>query len=130
MKVLIVDHDWRFAQQATNYLESKAHLVVHQTKAKDALATAGHWQPDLVIAAADLAEKGLLEGFAALDTPPAVVLTGRLDQYSRVWRAWQHGGHDILMKPVMKAEELRAAMVTAMENAATGTRGGLIRASA
>jgi len=122
MRVLIADPDWRFAEQAMGYLESHAHLVVRETQADETLAHAEHWQPDLVMVAAELAQDGLLESLAKLPQAPAVLLTGWMDRFDRAWRAWQHGGHELLMKPVFAAEEIHSAIVTAMENAATGTR--------
>ena len=130
MKVLIADNDWRFAQQAGEYLESKAHLVVHQPKPKEALATIEHWQCELVILSAELAEKGMLEAINKLPNRPAIVLAGRLDQYDCVWRAWQKGGDDILMKPIFHTQDLQLAMVTALENAAGGRRTRKTRRSA
>jgi len=121
MKVVIADPDWRFAEQATSYLESRAHLVVYQPHPDEALAQAAHWQADLVIVAAELAGKGLLESLYQLKPRPAVLLTGWMDRYTRVWRAWQRGGDELLMKPVFKSEELHLAIVTALENAAAGT---------
>ena len=129
MKVLIVDHDWRFAHQAAQYLESHAHLVVHHIHAKDALEQARHWRPDLVIVAAEMSD-GLLEELKALKPRPAVLLTGKLDRFDRAWRAWQRGGDELLMKPVLKSQELHLAIVTALENAASGDRTRHVAASA
>jgi DNA-binding response OmpR family regulator len=122
MKVLLVDNDWRFAQQATTYLESRAHLVVHQPHLKDALAKAEHWQPDLVVLSAEVAHKGLLTSLTSLPNRPAILLTGRLDQYHLVWKTWQDGGDDVLIQPVMSGQEFHLAIVTALENAAAGSR--------
>ena len=122
MKVLIADPDWRFARQATGYLESHAHLVVRHSNIADAFKQAEHWQVDLVILAAELAEKGLLEQLQALAPRPAILMTEHMDRYDRAWRVWQKGGDELLMKPVFKAEELHQAIILAMENATTGTR--------
>ena len=122
MKVLIVDPDWRFARQASQFLESHAHLVVHQSQAARALEQAARWQPDLVILAAEFAEQGLLEPITSLPGRPAVLLTESMDRYDRAWRAWQQGGDELLMKPVFCSDEIRQAVSTALENAASGTR--------
>lgn len=122
MKVLIADADWRFARQATGYLESHAHLVVGHSNIVDAVKQAEHWQPDLVILAAELAEKGLLDQLQALTPRPAILMTEHMDRYDRAWRMWQKGGDELLMKPVFKAEELHQAIIIAMENATTGVR--------
>jgi len=121
MKVMVIDPDWRFANQAATMLESHAHLVVHEPRAKEALSRAASWQPDLVILAAELAE-GLIQPLSSLPAAPAVLLTSWMDRYDLAWRAWQKGGHELLMKPVLDSRELHAAIVTAMENAATGAR--------
>ena len=120
MKVLIADPDWRFARQATGYLEAHAHLVVRHGHAEESLDCAKHWKPDLVIMAAELAEKGLLESVQAFSPRPAVLLTEYMDRYDRAWRMWQKGGDELLMKPVFKSEELHQAIVMAMENSAGG----------
>lgn len=120
MKVLIVEPDWRFSEQATEYLESHAHLVVHQQKPAEAIGKADHWQPDLVIIASELAETGIIEALSQILPRPAVLLTGWMDRYDVAWRAWQRGGDDLLIKPIFKVEELQEAIVTAMENATAG----------
>ena len=130
LKVLIADPDWRFTQQASSFLESHAHLVVREAHADQALRQAKHWRPDLVMVAAELAEEGLLEALQAVRPRPAVLLTGWLDRYDRIWRAWQRGGDELLIKPVLKSQELHAAIVTALENAAIGIRKRLTAATA
>ena len=122
MKILIVDPDWQFSRQAAGYLESMAHLVVHQAETQRALELAAHWQPDLLILAAENVEAGLLEEFKSAAPAAAVLLTEFMDRYDRAWRAWQVGGDELLMKPVLRRQELQSAIVSAMENAATGTR--------
>jgi len=122
MKVLIVDPDWRFAQQASEFLESHAHLVVWHSQASEGAERAATWQPDLVFLAAELAEAGALEAIQALPSRPAVLLVGWLDRYDVAWRAWQKGGDELLMKPIFRKDELHQAVVTALENAATGER--------
>ncbi len=120
MKVLIVDADWRFATHASRFLESHAHLVVHQNSGDQALDHAQHWQPDLVIVAAELAQTGIMEGLARINPQPAVLLTGWMDRYDIAWRAWQRGGDELLMKPLFNTGELHLAIVTALQNAAAG----------
>ena len=122
LKVLIADADWRFTEQATAYLESHAHLVVCEAGLKEARAQALHWKPDLVILAAELANRGLIEPITAMRPRPAVLLTGRMDRFDLAWKAWQKGGDELLMKPVFQVEELHQAIVTALENRTTGTR--------
>ena len=122
LKVLIADSDWRFAQQASNYLEDRAHLVVHEPRAKEALAQAQKWHPDLVIISDELAEKGLLGSLTAMNPRPAVLLNGWMDRYDRLWRAWQLGGDELLVKPVFHSHDLQLAIMAAMKNAAAGTR--------
>jgi CheY-like chemotaxis protein len=122
MKVLIVDPDWRFAQQITSHLEAHAHLVVHQSTGIEALDRIRHWGPELVILAAEAAENGLVESIQLLQPRPAVLLTEYLDRYDRAWRVWQKGGDDLLIKPVFCWDDVQEAMVTALENAAVGRR--------
>ena len=120
LKVLIVDPDWRFTQQASAFLESYAHLVVQESRPQQALAHAKRWRPDLVVISAELVQQGLMDSLYGIKPRPAVLLTGWLDRYDRVWRAWQNGGDELLIKPVLKAQELHLAIVAALENAAAG----------
>jgi DNA-binding response OmpR family regulator len=122
MKVLVVEPDWRFAGMASAYLESHAHLVVREVRLDDALRRIAHWHPDLVIVAAELAEDGFVELLADVDPRPAVLLTGWLDRCDIAWRAWQRGGDELLMKPILSPDELHEAIVTALENAALSSR--------
>jgi DNA-binding response OmpR family regulator len=123
MKVLIADPDWNFSQRASKFLESHAHLVVCEGHIHAAADQARRWQPDLVILAAELALRdGLLEMLTSLATRPAVLLTERMDRFDRAWRAWQKGGDELLLKPVLCSHDLHLAIVAARENAIAGTR--------
>ncbi|GAF82984.1 unnamed protein product [marine sediment metagenome] len=122
MKVLIADSDWRFAQQAASFLEARAHLVVQHTGHVATIEAARQWCPDLVIVSEELAQTGLIEELHALEPRPAVLLVGWMDRYDKVWRVWQRGGDELLMKPVFDGQELLSAIVSAMENAVTGVR--------
>ncbi len=122
MRVLIADPDWRFARQASAYLESHAHMVVRCSNGEQVLDMASRWSPDLVMVSERLTEGGLLEELHAMEDRPAVLLIGRMDRYDRVWRAWQRGGDELLMKPVFRSRELHAAVVAALENAVSGAR--------
>ena len=122
MKVLIADPDWRFAQRVVSFLESHAHMVVGHPHAGEAIEAARHWGPDLVIVSEELAETGLIDQLQSLQPRPAVLLVGWMDRFDKVWRAWQRGGDELLMKPVFKSAELQQAIVTAMENAAANLR--------
>jgi DNA-binding response OmpR family regulator len=130
MKILIIDRDWRFTNQAMTYLESQSHLVRHDSTADEALNHVDAWQPDLVILSDEHAEGGLLENLHARDHRPAILLTGWADRYDRAWRAWQKGGDELLMKPVFKSSELRHAVLSAVEGALTGRRVRTVAASA
>jgi len=121
MKVLIADRDWRFAKTAALFLESRAHMVAHYLEPEKAAEAAKKWQVDLAIISDELAETGLLAELNALPQRPAILLTGGMDRYDRLWRAWQQGGDELLVKPMFRIEELQAAIVTALENAVAGT---------
>lgn len=130
MKVLIVDTDWRFVQQVREYLESHAHLVVHQNRAGGAISHARHWQPDLIILAAQAVEPRLVAAFKSLPNRPAILLTENVDRFARAWQAWQQCGDELLMKPVFNIQELHDAIVQALENAAVGKDSRPMAASA
>ncbi len=120
MKILIMETDWQFAGKATRYLESHAHLVVNLTDPAEAMDKVNAWKPDLVILSADAADKTLLDGIHAVEGRPAILLTGWMERYDVAWRAWQAGGDDLLLKPVLRSEELEEAILTARENAVAG----------
>jgi len=122
MKVIIADCDWRFAQDAVRFLESHAHLVVQLHSGEEVVEATRHWRPDLVVIAEELAETGILEQIQSFVPRPAVLLVGWADRCSNVWQAWQRGGDELLMKPVFHSGELHDAIVTAMKNAAAGSR--------
>lgn len=122
MKVLIADPDWRFAVKTRDYLEAHAHSVLSHADAAGVMERARHWQPDLIILAAELAENGVLNELHALPDRPAVLLTEHMDRYDRAWRAWQQGGDELLMKPVFHKRELQQAIVAALENCTVGRR--------
>ena len=122
MRVLVADPDWRFAQQAASHLESLAHHVVQAPQGRQVLETVSSWRPDLVVLSDELAENGLLEELHALPDRPAVLLVGWMDRSDRAWRAWQQGGDELLMKPLLRRDELHTAIVTAMENHTAGAR--------
>ncbi|MEI7835379.1 MAG: response regulator [Planctomycetota bacterium] len=128
MKVLIFDADDRFADQAQRYFESHADLVLRAFSAAEALKAAQSWRPDLAIIDADLAGETLLRGVQALPGRPAILLTGWPDKVAHVWRAWQTGGDELLMKPLLHTDELQMAAATARENAVTGARGQTVAA--
>ena len=122
MKVLVIDADRRFAEQVAGHMEARAHIVVHQPDPAEAMTRVKSWQPDLVFVSADAVGSGILGRLMVGKDRPAIILTGMLDQYSSVWKAWQTGGDDVLIKPVMNGDELNLAVITAMENAVTGMR--------
>lgn len=123
MKVLIADPDWYFSQRVSRFLESRAHLVVQEVAAEAVLDRARRWLPDLVILASELALcDGVMKAILSLKPRPAVLLTEGLDRFDRAWRAWQQGGDELLIKPVLTGRDLHQAIVAARENAVAGTR--------
>lgn len=122
MKVLIADPDWHFSQRVSKFLESRAHLVVYEPGLAAALEQAARWGPDLVILAAELAAgEGVMEALCSARPRPAILLTESMARFDRAWRAWQLGGDELLLKPVLSGYDLHQAIVTARENAAAGT---------
>lgn len=122
MRVLLADPDWRFAEQTTEFLESHAHLVVHQPSPWAALEQVTRWQPDLVIVSAELASSGILEHINEMPSRPAVLVTEHMDRFDRAWRAWQRGGDELFLKPILQRDDLQTAVAAALRNAAAGTR--------
>jgi len=122
MRVLIADPDWRFARRVAAFLESRAHLVVRHHYPSEVMEAVRNWSPNLVIISEEFATSGLIDQLHSLSPRPAVLLVGWMDRVDKIWRAWQRGGDEILMKPVLKSIELQQAIVTAMENAAANLR--------
>ena len=121
MKIVMVDSDWRFVSKATRYFESFADTVIQQS-AFSLVNQAQTWVPDLVILSAEYATSDLLESLQNISPRPAVLLTEHMSRYDRAWAAWQRGGDELLMKPVFKSQDLRDAVLTAMQKAAVNPR--------
>ncbi len=118
MKIIIVDSDWRFVSKATRYFESFADSVLQQS-AFSLIERAQAWQPDLVVLSAEYATEDLLGSLEEITPRPAVLLTEHMSRYDRAWAAWQRGGDELLMKPVFKSQDLRDAVLVAMQKATT-----------
>ncbi len=122
MKILIADPDWNFLNQAREYLEPMGHLVVHETNAQAAAARAEQWKPDVIMVSVEFpecTEGDLLATFQNLHPRPAVVLTSQLENFAEAWRAWQHGGDELVVKPILHGSELHVALLVAMKNVHT-----------
>ncbi len=122
LKVLVADHDWHFAEQARAYLESHAHLVVCESDPHEAIERARRWQPDLVIIAAEHAQSGHIDALYNMQPRPAVLLTEYMEKFARAWQAWQKGGDDLLIKPILSNEDIQQGIIAALENATAGKR--------
>ncbi len=120
MKILIADPDWHFLGQVRDVLEPLGHHVVHEPQPDEAVARADHWKPDIVMASAELpacCDGELLGRLSGVQPRPAIVLTAGLERFSEAWRAWQRGGDELIIKPVLHPSELRVAIITALKNA-------------
>jgi CheY-like chemotaxis protein len=119
LKVLIVDTDIRFMEQARRYLEACGHYVA-LVDAERTADQAERWQADLVIANAELPavfHGTLLTVLHDMPLRPAILLTASMDRFDLAWRAWQKGGDELLLKPVVHASELHHAIIAARQNA-------------
>jgi len=121
MKIIMVDSDWRFVSKATRYFESIADTVLQQS-VFSLVSRAEAWRPDLIILSAEYATSDLLESLQNISPRPAVLLTEHMSRYDRAWAAWQRGGDELLMKPVFKSQDLRDAVMVAMQAAAVNPR--------
>jgi len=119
MKILIADNDWQFLRQAREYLEPMGHLVVHESDPDAALGRGESWKPDVVMISAELpacSDGALLGQLQNIRPRPAIVLTAPLEKFGDAWRAWQRGGDELVIKPVLHASELHVALLVAMKN--------------
>lgn len=132
MRVLIVDPDWAFLQQARSYLESRGHHTVYEPDTEAVIERARHWRPDMVMLSAELdaaCDGDLVRQLSLLQPRPAILLTATLDRFDKAWRAWQHGGDEVLFKPMLNTSELNVAIFSAMQNAICPREGTLEPAS-
>jgi len=119
MKVLIVDLDHQFFNQARDLLESRGHHVLQEAHTDLALQRAQAWRPDVVFVNAELADVAggvFLAELESIRPRPAVVLTSTLMRFDKAWQAWQHGGDEVLFKPLLQPSELHVAVLTARKN--------------
>ena len=126
MKILIADADAAFTRKVTQTLESRGHYVAEEADPPAALARALRWKPDVVLVNAaqpPVADGDLLEQLARIHPRPAVLLTANLDEFAIAWRAWQRGGDEVLLKPVLRASEIHVAIAVAIQNSLVGRRG-------
>ena len=117
MRIMMVEPDWHFVGRAKRYLESRGNLVLTEEPAAAAERTHA-WKPDLIILAAEYASEELMDELGAMENRPAILLIEHMSRYDRAWAAWQRGGDELLMKPVLRSWELQQAITTARENAA------------
>jgi CheY-like chemotaxis protein len=122
MKILVADPDWDFLRKVRQYLEPVGHLVVHEADPDAAISRADHWKPDIVMVNAEMpecADGELLTALESIQPRPAVVLTASLEGFSEAWRAWQRGGDELVIKPVLHPSELHVALIVALKNTVT-----------
>lgn len=118
LKVLICDTDWRFVERASRFLAGHGHHVMSEPLPSEAFDLAACWRPDVMILAAESVEgpnAELLAETQKLSPRPAILLTGHLDRFDAAWRAWQKGGDELLLKPLIHAWELHSAILAAIE---------------
>jgi DNA-binding response OmpR family regulator len=121
LKVLICDTDWRFVERATQFLIGHGHQVMSEALPSEAVDLARCWRPDVLVLASESAEgpnAELLGEIQRINPRPAILLTGHLDRFDSAWRAWQKGGDELLLKPIIHAWELHTAIIAAMDQTA------------
>ncbi|NBB96504.1 MAG: hypothetical protein GVY16_12310 [Planctomycetes bacterium] len=116
MRVMIVEPDWHFATQVAEHFEGNGDLVVRETP-EDFIEHADRWHPDMVLLSAELASSETLAALQALHPRPVLLLTEHMSRFDRAWSAWQVGGDELLMKPMLHQRELNEAVVSARQNA-------------
>lgn len=122
MKILVADPDWHFLRQVREHLEPMGHSVVHEAGPDGAVSRAARWKPDIVMVSAEMPECSdgdLLAALEGVQPRPAVVLTASLEKFSEAWRAWQRGGDELIIKPVLHPSELHVALLIALKNTVT-----------
>lgn len=121
LKVLMCDTDWRFVEHATRFLTTHGHQVISEPLPSEALDLALRWKPDVLVISSESAtgqNSSLLAELRSVSPRPAILLTGQLDRFDAAWQAWQLGGDELLLKPVIHAWELHTAIIAAIERAA------------
>ena len=120
LKVLLVDSDWYFLNQATNILESRGHHVLQEPDPAEAVERARRWRPDVAMVDVRLPvvhQGELLAQLADIQPRPAIVLLSALGDFEKAWKAWQRGGDDVLFKPILHPADVHLAILTARKNA-------------
>lgn len=125
MKILVVDSDWRFVSSVRDLLEPRGNYVIDEGDPDKALQRSLKWRPDVVMISTDYdscCDGDLLVRFAQLRPRPAILLTSDLADFGKAWRAWQHGGDEVLFKPMLHPSELHVAISIARQNAICPSR--------
>ena len=120
LKVLICDADWRFVEHASQFLGTHGHHVMSEPLPSEAIDLARRWKPDILIISSEATEGSndqFLSQIRRLNPRPAILLTGQLDRFDAAWRAWQRGGDELLLKPIIHAWELHTAIISALKAA-------------
>jgi two-component system alkaline phosphatase synthesis response regulator PhoP len=128
--VLVVDDEPKTAKIARDYLESSGFQVTTATNGVDALATARHERPDLVVLDLNMPGMDGLDVCRALrreSDVPIIMLTARVEETDRLI-GLELGADDYITKP-FSPRELVARVRAVLRRTKGGWQGGLIRSA-
>lgn len=104
--ILVVDDEPKIVKLARDYLEKGGYQVVTAVNGKDALATARHEQPDLIVLDLNLPGMDGLDVCRQLrreSAVPIIMLTARIDETDRLI-GLELGADDYIVKPFSPRE--------------------------
>jgi two-component system alkaline phosphatase synthesis response regulator PhoP len=128
--VLVVDDEPKTAKIARDYLESSGFQVTTAANGVDALATARHERPDLVVLDLNMPGMDGLDVCRALrreSDVPIIMLTARVEETDRLI-GLELGADDYITKP-FSPRELVARVRAVLRRTKGGWQGGLIRSA-
>jgi two-component system alkaline phosphatase synthesis response regulator PhoP len=128
--VLVVDDEPKTAKIARDYLESSGFQVTTASNGVDALATARHERPDLVVLDLNMPGMDGLDVCRALrreSDVPIIMLTARVEETDRLI-GLELGADDYITKP-FSPRELVARVRAVLRRTKGGWQGGLIRSA-
>jgi DNA-binding response OmpR family regulator len=117
--VLICECSDPFLQQATASLQAAGFRTVTTSKLSQAVPIAQQERPQAVIISTDCRDlcSEAIQRIKAIEPAPALVVATTMPKFDKAWMIWQHGGHEVVFKPILSESDIRQAVVVAIDRA-------------